>query len=83
MTYHQPPLWISDAEVRAIFARTTCSYKHGYGRRAKVAQGIFMREKRANDGTLGYVLHNPIGKVNWLWIIGKRDRRPFAVCVVS
>ncbi|TIT36141.1 MAG: hypothetical protein E5W65_10250 [Mesorhizobium sp.] len=72
-------VWISDAEVRSIFGRTRCF--HRYGRKEANAQ--FVREKRANDGSLGYVMRDPVTRANWLWIIGRRDRRPFAVCVVS
>lgn len=92
MLHHQPrsapairvtPLWITDGEVEAIFSRTRCRYRQTNGFVKKEAFGVFVRRGRSNEGTLGYVLKNPIDGQNWLWVISKRNRKPFALCKVG
>lgn len=77
------PLWITDAEVRAIFAgyRITYSETTGYYRRE--ADGVFIRQQKTKEGTLGYVFRNPLDGHNYLWAIGRKNRKPFKLARVS
>lgn len=76
-------LWITDEEVRAIFRFTRCYYTHVSGNQKRVADGVFVREQRSKEGTLGYVFRNPISGENWLWVISKKTRRPFGLARVG
>ena len=80
---HVTPLWITDHEVREIFGRTRCYYTHTNGYENREATGVFVREQRCKkENALGYVLRNPINGENWLWVISKKSRRPFALTKV-
>lgn len=72
-------LWISDPEVHQIFGRTRCYYTSNNGFTHKEADGVFVRFQRSKEGTLGYVYKNPINGENWLWVISKKSRKPFAI----
>lgn len=77
------PLWISDPEVHRIFGRTRCYYTSSDGFRQKQADGIFIRYQRSKEGTLGYVFRSPLNGENWLWVISRKTRKPFALARVG
>lgn len=77
------PLWISDDDVRLIFGRFRIYYEAVRNNVKYTADGVFVRWQRAKDGTLGQVYRNPIDGQNWLWVPGKRDRKPFALAKVG
>ncbi len=76
-------LWITDSEVRAIFLVTRCFYTFSDGFSKKTADGIYVREQRSKEGTLGRVFLNPINGEKWLWVISKKTRMPFALAKVG
>ncbi|MGY5780297.1 hypothetical protein [Rhizobium sp. LEGMi135b] len=76
-------IWISDADVHQVFSRTRCYYTLRSGVRRIEADGIFVRYMRSKRGTLGYVYHNPLNGENWLWVIGRQSRKPFALARVN
>ncbi|PDT38156.1 hypothetical protein CO671_01800 [Rhizobium sp. M10] len=76
-------LWIYDEEVHQIFGRHRCYYTSSNGFRRQEADGVFLRYQRSKEGTLGYVFRNPLNGENWLWVISKKNRKPFAIGRVS
>lgn len=76
-------LWISDTEVREIFRNHRCYYTMNNGVTLKEGNGVFVREQRSKEQTLGYVFRNPINGENWLWVVSKKTRKPFALARVS
>ncbi|MCA1441262.1 hypothetical protein I6F07_13775 [Ensifer sp. IC4062] len=77
------PLWISDPEVHQLFGRHRCYYTSSNGFHRKEADGVFIRYQRSREGTLGYVFRNPLNGENWLWVISRKTRQPFAIGRVS
>jgi hypothetical protein len=76
-------LWISDYEVRRIFANFRIVFIETTAFRQREAAGVFVREQKTKEGTLGHVFYNPLDGFRYLWAIGKRNRRPFKLCKVS
>lgn len=83
MTAVSKTIWISDAEVHQIFGRTRCYYTVANGIRRAEADGIFIRYEYSKQGPLGYVYLNPLNGENWLWVIGRQSRKPFALARVN
>jgi hypothetical protein len=76
-------LWISDHEVRRIFANWRISYSSTNAFERREADGIFVREQKTKEGALGYVFYNPLDGQRYIWAIGKRNYKPFKLGKVS
>lgn len=75
--------WISEAEVHRIFSETRCYYTLSDQTYSVEADGVFIRYQYSNKGSLGYVFRNPLNGENWLWVISRKTRKPFALARVS